>query len=278
MLLVLGLLAAPSIAGELDAEELLEAYLDAAGVTVSEIYQSDADALERSILIGEAELNQYWVSSRKTTMEGRGSGAAFASLLGFRADSWSLREFRQAGDFGEARVDFLRTQTFSSGNQHTSAMSHVYEMVNTEEGWRIAAFRRVAEEDTDVASGERQPDAVVEGVAGAGPEAVTRAQLDLLQGVPPQELAAAAEKSEHLWQDTREARRSLGRVISVVAAISGYSESSIEWRTSIEKQDSQTATVKAEIVSEGATAFRELVFSLEKTGDQWLLSSAVAKM
>lgn len=258
------------------ATETLEAYVSAAVATVNEIYETKPDALERSTLIGQSGLNEYWVNSRQTTMKGKGSGAAFAVLLGSRPDSWAQQEFKQAGDFGEIAVEFSRTKTFRSGEQSTSTTTLVYEMVKVEESWFIAAFRKIIEEDAEVIAWEETSENVNVATAGVGPQEVVKTQLDLLQGLPPQALLSASEKSEFLWQDTREARKGQGRVIAMVMGISTTSVDPIVWQLSVLEQGSATATVKAEVVSDKNMAFTGLVFTLEKIGDKWLLSAAVA--
>tara|TARA_R110001592_G_scaffold363371_1_gene685751 strand:+ start:391316 stop:392185 length:870 start_codon:yes stop_codon:yes gene_type:complete len=258
------------------AKEILEAYIHKAVSTVNEIYQARPDALERSSLIGQAGLNEYWLTSRQATTEAEGSGAAFAELLGFRPDNWTVDEFRQAGDFGEMAVEFSRTRTFRSGEQNTSTIALIFEMIKVEDDWFIAAFRNIEEDDTEVVTWDENPDSTNMVTEGIGPQDVVRAQLDLLQSLPPQALSSASEKSAPLWQDTREARKGLGRVIATVMTLSSFSPDPLVWRLSVSEQGPATAKVMAEAVSDKAMAFNGLMFELEKNGDQWLLSAAVA--
>jgi len=260
------------------AEEVVAAYIQAAVDTVDEIYASGVDALERSTLIGQAGLHEYWVTSRETTIQGRDSGSAFAALLGFRPDDWELGDFRQAGEFGEIEVTFARTRTFRSGEQSTSSKALVYELVQSEDGWRIAAYRRIEEPDAEVEDWDERAAAVEAPDAGTGPEELVTAQLELLQGLPPQALRSAGEKSAHLWQETREARQGLGRVIGMMTAISGMVTGPLEWRINVQEQGPDSATVGAEVVSDQPLAFRGLVFTVKKTGDRWLLATAAATM
>ncbi|MFT5335681.1 MAG: hypothetical protein ACI9GB_003602 [Halioglobus sp.] len=258
------------------AAQVLEAYVSAAVSTVNTIYETRPDALQRSTMIGQAGLDQYWVVSKKTTMEAKGHGAAFAQVLGFRADAWTLGEFRQAGDFGEIEVELSRTKTFRSGEQSTATLALMYEMIKVENGWLIAVFRKIEQADIEVEARHEKFANVDMPTEGAGPEAVAKAQLDLLQGLPPQALSSASEQSAALWQDTREARKGQGRVIAMVMAVSSFNPDPVVWNISVLDQAPNAATVKAEIVSDKPLAFKALVFTLEKTGAKWLLSTAVA--
>lgn len=269
-------LHAASATENASATEMLAAYVSAAVATVNEIYETKPDALERSTIIGQAGLNDYWASSRQATLQAKGSGAAFAVLLGFRPDAWSMDEFRQAGDFGEIAVEFSRTKTFRSGEQSTATTTLVYEMVKVDDSWVIAAFRKIAEEDAAVKAWDEQSGQVSGATQGTGPQGVAKAQLDLLQGLPPQALQSASEKSAYLWQDTREARKGQGRVVATVMALARFSSEPTVWKLSVLEQGPTTATVKAEVIADKAMTFKGLLFTLEKSGDTWLLSSAVA--
>lgn len=262
------------------AQETAQAYVSEAVSTVAKIYESDLDAQERSTLISQSGLNEYWLTSRQTTIAGKGSGAAFATLLGFRPDSWAMGEFRQAGDFGEIAAEFSRTKTFRSGEQQTTTKNLVYEMVKSGDGWAIASFRVVepeaTESDKQVSAWEEESAAVTLPKDGASPVDVVQAQLDMLKGLPPQALRNASEKSADLWQDTREARQGQGRVVSIVSAMAGFSAEPLGWTLKLEKEGVSSATVKAQVVTDAPMAFSGLLFSLEKTDNHWLLSAATA--
>jgi hypothetical protein len=260
--------------------EVVEAYVSEAVATVNRVYDSGLDGAERSTLIGQSGISDYWVSSRQTTIAGTGSSAAFAVLLSFRPDSWQLGTFRQAGDFGEIAAEFSRTKTFRSGGQSTSTRTLVYELVKSEDRWAIASFRKIKPEataaDAQASAWEANASAVSAPADSASPLDVVRAQLDLLRGLPPQALRSASEKSSGLWLDTREARQGQGRVISMAAAMAGFSGEPVEWSLTLEEEGASSATVKALVVADKPAAFGGLRFSLERIDNQWLLSAATA--
>ena len=256
------------------ATDLVTAYVSEAIAVVNTIYESELDAQERSMLIRQSGINDYWVSGRQTVIEGKGSGAAFAALLGFRADSWTLDDFKQAGDFGELAVVFSRTKTFRSGEQSTAEKELVYEMVKVGDSWSITSFRTIENGAKEVTTWDQESDKVNVSEGGMSPLEVVTAQMDLLRGLPPQELRSASDKSEPLWQDTREARQAQARVISTVATMTSFSSGPVDWTLAVLEQGQTTATVKAVVVADKPVVFSGLLLSLAKINDKWLLSGA----
>jgi len=262
-----------------EPRRVVDDYLTKAIAVVDQIYSSDLDEKARSKLIVDAGLNEYWAHSRKVTVQGKSSSAAFAMLLGIRPDSWELGEFKQAGDFGEITARLSRTKSFRSGQEITTSRNLVYEMVKVNDRWLIGSFRKIKKTDESLEAWQKNSDAALETAAnGSGressPTKTVSALLDILSDLPPQALRQASEKTSHLWLDNRDARKGQGRVLAMVTTMSSYINGPVKWQFDERLQSDDSARVMAAIDTNTALAFNGIEFELKKIDGDWIIASA----
>lgn len=258
------------IAPNSTANEVVAAYLTAAIATVNSLYETQANGKERADLTAKSGIGTFWVSSRKTIITARDGGAAFARLIALRPDRWTLGEFRQAGDFGEIKATLSRTRTFRTVQPITTTRTLVYELTRQDGEWFLTAFRKEdAEENKTAAVSDSVPAADT-----SDPGSLVRRQLNLLHGMTAADMRDAGKKSEGLWQNTRIAKRGLGRVIAMVMTMSQSMQGPITWQIDPPQGGGGEVTIKATIVSDKTLAFKAINFAVVEDNGGWLLSDA----